>query len=321
MSDSEPLYIIEQILDKKYSSSQQAYVYFVKWEGFTSDDNTWEPEDNLSSVPGLLEKFNQEWERRQSKNNVEDLKRLERNATLRKRRADQRQQKLTIGTKKIKRGPKIGEESEPNKRKKIEKVYPKDLQALVNTPPDSPISKDKYSKTSQMEIDSQINPDVNNQDICSEKEKSLQSSEEINVSHLKNNEERSGINAPFIESITEHQELDKNLANKSPKSDNSSDNMLEVTTVPFSSELCQEEQKKEFNYNFSVQPDRPDFKTYQPAKIIGCRKFKEGVYYAVLFKARKDGSISSTAMVPHPEMVIKAPALLSEYLMDNMIIS
>lgn len=31
--------------------------YYVKWENYDSDDNTWEPAENLATVPQMIEKF------------------------------------------------------------------------------------------------------------------------------------------------------------------------------------------------------------------------------------------------------------------------
>jgi hypothetical protein len=38
-------YMVERIVKKKYENNQ--YMYYIKWEGYPSSDNTWEPASNL----------------------------------------------------------------------------------------------------------------------------------------------------------------------------------------------------------------------------------------------------------------------------------
>jgi len=53
-SDGEPNeYVVEKIMNKKLVKGKVQY--FVKWEGYTEEDNTWEPEENLNCPDKVLE--------------------------------------------------------------------------------------------------------------------------------------------------------------------------------------------------------------------------------------------------------------------------
>jgi hypothetical protein len=48
-------YEVEEILDSRYH--WQKLEYLVKWKGYTSEENTWEPEDHVKNSPNLIESF------------------------------------------------------------------------------------------------------------------------------------------------------------------------------------------------------------------------------------------------------------------------
>ena len=50
------IYTVERIVAKKKVGQKTQYL--VKWEGYCSDQNTWEPLQNLKNVRDLLKKFN-----------------------------------------------------------------------------------------------------------------------------------------------------------------------------------------------------------------------------------------------------------------------
>ena len=54
--DEEDDYVVEEVLDSKQEGRK--VLYLVKWEGFDGDDdNTWEPQKNLSDCPEKLEAY------------------------------------------------------------------------------------------------------------------------------------------------------------------------------------------------------------------------------------------------------------------------
>lgn len=58
-NESEDMYEVEKILDKK--TDKKGAVYLVKWEGFSEAQATWEPEEHLQGVKWLMDDFNRRW--------------------------------------------------------------------------------------------------------------------------------------------------------------------------------------------------------------------------------------------------------------------
>ena len=50
------LFNVEKILKKKRAEDGELR-YLVKWEGYGNEENTWEPAENFSGCPQVLENF------------------------------------------------------------------------------------------------------------------------------------------------------------------------------------------------------------------------------------------------------------------------
>ncbi|KAJ4418668.1 hypothetical protein N0V85_001355 [Neurospora sp. IMI 360204] len=51
-------YEVETIVGSMIDAETMEHLYFVKWKGYPSSDNTWEPKQNLQGATELLRKFN-----------------------------------------------------------------------------------------------------------------------------------------------------------------------------------------------------------------------------------------------------------------------
>ena len=73
----ENLYKVEKIRRKKFDENRKEWLYLVKWQGYDTDESTWEPEENLCYVPSLVDNFNKKWEAKQSLVKKKKEKKLE----------------------------------------------------------------------------------------------------------------------------------------------------------------------------------------------------------------------------------------------------
>jgi len=127
-------YEVEEIRDKCRGDDGE-YLYYVKWKGWESDTNTWEPVEHLEDCKEKLEEFEAKWKIRQ------DRKKERRNEERERKRQQRRERELKAAAryrmdsdsdgggydrgskehKKDKRKPMSSSDSESDEEKKKEK--------------------------------------------------------------------------------------------------------------------------------------------------------------------------------------------------------
>jgi len=82
-AEPEEAYEVEEIRDKRRGEDGD-YLYYVKWIGWDSDTNTWEPVDHFDDCKEKLTDFERRWEKRQERR--EDRRREEKKVKMEERR-------------------------------------------------------------------------------------------------------------------------------------------------------------------------------------------------------------------------------------------
>lgn len=57
IDDYEEEFVVEKIVGKRYNHKTKQVEYLLKWEGYPSDQNTWEPLSNLTTCRSLLQEY------------------------------------------------------------------------------------------------------------------------------------------------------------------------------------------------------------------------------------------------------------------------
>ena len=105
-------YNVEKILEMKIKNGEK--LYFVKWEGYPSSQNTWEPRNHLSNVDGMVDEFEAEFAKRKTpkllpKKSAQNSDKTSMKENQNRRQKIQSHESEDIITKKIKRNNDKGE--------------------------------------------------------------------------------------------------------------------------------------------------------------------------------------------------------------------
>ncbi|CAG9310872.1 unnamed protein product [Blepharisma stoltei] len=312
MGDHDSLYVIESIVDKKFSTALNSWRYQIKWKGFSSADNTWEPEETVKSVPDLLEQFNEKQERKQLLRR-EQCKR--RNARLRERRRLEREQKLA------EQGKLYGDDA--NKKLKLDDLLPNDTLEIQSPPEKKPTGSSQCQEVNEILNKVREEKRITMASSFPQK-KSIQSYEpKIPVT---NNNSRFKAEIPR-KSETAYREIseeDAKQASSEGLEDAENEEEISYRNSQDSVEESNIEEESETSSRVSNkskdEANKGNWQDLQPARILGCRKLSGDIYYAVMFKIKKDGTIPPISIVSHKDMKLNAPKMLDKFLLENMII-
>lgn len=88
-------YEVEALLDCRFDPTDEKKYYLVKWAGYSNEDCTWEPADNLQSAANLIRKFDYGFtkdllpkQRKERRRRMQDLLRRKQMKQLNRRRAE-----------------------------------------------------------------------------------------------------------------------------------------------------------------------------------------------------------------------------------------
>jgi len=88
-SSGEETYEVEEIRDKRRSLKNLGGVeYYVKWVGWDSDTNTWEPPEHLESCMGLVEQFEKKLARRKERREIKRKEEIQKREEKHQRRKE-----------------------------------------------------------------------------------------------------------------------------------------------------------------------------------------------------------------------------------------
>lgn len=160
-SDNPDEYVVEKILEKKVTKGKT--LYLLKWKGYSSDDNTWEPEENVD-CPEMLAAFNKAQLEKKKKSAEEPKRRgparaqVQKPKEAKKMKETPKRRKLATDTSDTDDEPTVLSDSgstsvkssvaQKHKRTKLEKKPPAKVETIPDESSDSDYKPQKVSEES-----------------------------------------------------------------------------------------------------------------------------------------------------------------------------
>lgn len=331
MGENEDLFVVERLLNKRFSKENKCWEYEVKWQGYSELDNTWEPEENLSYIPEIVKNFNLSFEKKLASEKKKKQKSLDNLAQKRKVNQELKndiQSKASIEAKKAMRTlDKLDiDEDLPIKKQKIEEPsIANELPPQSKIPTNSNYIKPVISQNGlqpQTKLHSHKVSDPNSTIRVAHKE--IAPKIKLSETQTPVTKETSPLEKQEIHKSSSIIQKTEVLASKPSATNHSISSSIvskqNSTISPLNNSPSKEQAKHSLNLSFMdrLNKTKGDFRMDQPSKIIGCRQEKDGVYFAVCFKKRRDGSVPTPNVYHLDDMKIKAPYLLSEFVIEQV---
>ncbi|NXH17413.1 MPP8 phase, partial [Bucco capensis] len=156
--DEEDVFEVEKILDMKTEGGK--ILYKVRWKGYSSDDDTWEPEVHLEDCKEVLLEFRKKLVDNKPKPVKKDIQKLSLNVDVFEAESDsdwQSETKDDVSPKKKKKKSKDGEDrspEDPKKKPKPTKLKEKPGTQCENSPDALVLDSKPKKRTSETKEDS-----------------------------------------------------------------------------------------------------------------------------------------------------------------------
>ena len=290
MEEEDAYYDVERILDKRRNPANGQREYLIKWEGY--DETTWEPEINLETIPHMLREFEKTCKKLE-KQRKDDLKR---------RREEKKKKKLhalaQLKTSMPSRtqGPSASSGKTSSERKRRSLVSsPSVYKPLPQKLWEPALPKKRHLKN-LVDLPPHTLPPAN------------PASEPTGLPPDWTCPSTQGPPELLSETILTDKAVLPGEKPEEPENPTADEAWPAIEPL------------KEEKYFTQVALAQPNLKTDKIAKIIGAKRRRGSIYYAVLFKVRRDGTLPMVGVYDHNTLKTHKFEGLSEYLLDSIVI-